>query len=215
MGCRALDQALPPDTAMNRTEKLGRLIGIRTGYLLRTMVKGKPDGRYCLIQMSDFDGSRSSLDPRELTRFDPGELRKEQAIQPDEVLFLAKGVRNFAYRPGPLPLPTLAASYFYVLTPSPDILPDYLVWFLNHPCTALAFDRIAGVGARMPVVKKSDLADMDVPLPPPADQRKIVELHALMLREARLLDRLHDQRNTFINTVTMAIATAEKDSRHA
>ena len=200
---------------MTRNAKLGQLIEIRTGYLTRTMVKGKPDGRYCLIQMSDFDDTRTSIDTAQLTRFEPGEIRKDQSIRPEEILFLAKGIRNFAFRPGPLPLPTLAASYFYVLTPSPDISPDYLVWFLNHPCTALAFERIAGVGARMPVVKKSDLADMDVPLPPPADQRKIVELHALMLREARLLDRLRDQRNTFINTVTMAIATAEKDSRHA
>lgn len=199
---------------MTTHTKLGQLISIRTGYLLRTMVKEKPDGRYSLIQASDFDESRTALDPRKLTRFDPGELRKEQAIQPDEVLFLAKGIRNFAYRPGPLPHPTLAASYFHVLTPSPDILPDYLVWFLNHPRTALAFARIAGVGARMPVVKRSDLADLDVPLPPLADQRKIVDLHALVLREAKLLNQLREQRAMYINAVTLAIATTEKETRH-
>ncbi|MCF7837655.1 MAG: restriction endonuclease subunit S [Candidatus Marinimicrobia bacterium] len=201
---------------MTRHGRLGRFIDIRTGYLSRTKVEETPDGRYCLLQLSDFDDTRTSMDPRNLTRFDPGELRKDQTIQPGELIFLAKGVNNFAYHPGPLPVPTLAASYFFVLTPSSEIIPEYLNWFLNHRRTTRAFDRIAGVGARMPVIKKSDLADIDILLPPLSDQQKIVELHTLMTREARLLDQLRDHRKTFIDTVTMAIAQGEKgkDTNH-
>jgi restriction endonuclease S subunit len=202
---------------MTRHAKLGQIIDIRTGYLSRTKVKEAPDGRFCLIQLGDFDESRTTIDPRKLTRFDPGEMRKDQTIRPEEVLFLAKGVRNFAYHPGRLPLPTLAASCFYVLAPSDDITSEYLNWYLNHPHTTRVFDRIAGVGARMPVMKKSDLADMDVPLPPRSDQGKIVELHSLMTCEARLLEQLRERRKTFIDTVTMAIAQGDerKDANHA
>ena len=201
---------------MTRHEKLGRFIEIRTGYLSRTKVEEAPDGPFCLIQLGDFDDTRTTINPRNLTRFEPGEMRKDQTIQPGEILFLAKGVRNFAFHPGTLPVPTLAASYFYVLTPSPELAPEYLNWFLNHPQTLRAFDRIAGVGARMPVVKKSDLADIDIPLPSLADQNKIVELHTLMTREAHLLEQLREHRKTYIDTVTMAIAQGEEreDTHH-
>jgi len=202
---------------MTRHAKLGRFIDIRTGYLSRTKVEEAPDGRFCLIQLSDFAENRTTMNPGTLTRFEPGKLRKDQTIQPGEVLFLAKGVNKFAYKPGPLPAPTLAASYFYVLTPSANINPEYLNWFLNHPHTRRVFDRIAGVGARMPVMKKSDLADIDIPLPPLPDQQKIVELHSLMFHEAQLLDNLKECRKTFIDTLTMAIAEGEKgeDTHHA
>lgn len=202
---------------MTKHGKLGRFIEIRSGYLSRTKIEEAPEGRFRLIQLGDFDDSRTRMDTRKLTRFEPGDLRKDQTIQPGEVLFLAKGVNNFAFQPGPLPTPTLAASYFYVLTPSPEITPEYLNWFLNHPHARRAFDRIAGVGARMPVVKKSDLADIDVPLPSLFDQQRIVELHSLMTREARLLDQLRDSRKTYMDTVTMTIAQGEerKDADHA
>lgn len=190
-------------------QKLGDLIEIRNGYLLRTKIEATPDGRFCLIQTSDFDSSRTVLDSSKLTRFEPSEMRKDQTVQPHEVLFLAKGIRNFAYRPGPLPFPTLAASYFYVLTPAPAVDPDYLVWFLNHPATALLFDRVAGVGARMPVIRKSDLADIAMPLPARPAQRKIVELHGLMAREAQLLEQLREKRKTFMDSLTMVFATQQ------
>lgn len=202
---------------MTRHAKLGELIGIRTGYLSRSKIEEAVDGRFCLIQLRDFDNTRTAIDKQKLTRFEPGDMRKDQTIHPNEVIFLAKGVNKFAYKPGQLPAPTLAASYFYVLTPSADINPKYLNWFLNHPHTRRVFDRIAGVGARMPVMKKSDLADIDIPLPPLPDQQKIVELHSLMFHEAQLLDNLKECRKTFIDTLTMAIAEGEKgeDTHHA
>lgn len=193
---------------MNRLEKLGQNIRIRTGYLSRTGIREDPGADFCLIQLGDFDPSRTKLNLRDLVRFDPGDLRKDQTIRPGEVLFLAKGVNNFAYLPGPLSTPTLAASYFYVLTPSPVLLPEYLCWFLNHPHTRRKFDRIAGVGSRMPVVKTSDLADIEIPLPPLADQKQIVRLHAIVHHEAELLDRLKHTRKTFANEITMKIANA-------
>jgi len=202
---------------MSRHAKLGRLIEIRTGYLSRTGVEETPGAAYRLIQLGDFDESRAHLKVENLVRFQPGDMRKDQTIRPEEVIFLAKGINNFAYQPGPLPAPTLAASYFYVLTPSPDILPEYLNWFLNHPHTRRAFDRIAGVGARMPVVKKSDLADIEIPLPHLADQQKIVRLHALTLREGALLEELKRTRKTFTDALTMTIAEKDEreDARHA
>ena len=118
---------------MHKPLKLGQLIRIRAGHLSRTGVREDPGADYRLIQLGDFDESRTRLNTRNMVRFQPGNLRKDKTIRPDEVIFLAKGVNNFAYQPGSLPSPTLAANYFYVLTPLPDILPEYLNWFLNHP----------------------------------------------------------------------------------
>lgn len=192
---------------MTRNAKLGSLVGIRTGYLSRTRVEECPGGEYRLIQLGDFDSTRTRLNKQELVHFKPGDMRTDQTIRPDEVLFLAKGVKNFAYHPGPLPAPTLAASYFYVLTPSAEILPEYLSWFLNHPQALRIFDRIAGVGARMPVVKKSDLANIHIPLPAIRDQERILDLYTLMRHEADLLDQLKQERKTFVDALTIAIAT--------
>ncbi len=191
---------------MKKTLKLGQLVDIRTGYPTRNSVKKAPAGDVCLLQLRDFDKTRTTIHPDDILRFNPVNLRNDQLIAADDVLFLAKGTGNFAFQPGNLSSPTVAASCFFVLKPSREVLPQYLVWFLNHPKTVAEFERLAGVGARVPVIRKSELADLPVPLPSLEKQEAIVRLTALAAGEARLLEELRQKRQTFIDAATMLIA---------
>ncbi|MDD2236185.1 MAG: restriction endonuclease subunit S [Kiritimatiellae bacterium] len=191
---------------MNRKVKLKNIAEIRNGYLSRSGIEADKDGGFCLVQLSDFDKDRTVLNTDKLIRFQPGKMRADQTIHEHDVLFLAKGANNFAFHPGPRPSPTLAAGYFYVLRPSSKLLPAYLAWFLNHPETTAIFKRIAGVGAHMPVIRKSALEDIEIPLPPLHEQKTIVALHAATVTEAELLEELKQARKTLIDHVTMKMA---------
>ena len=61
----------------------------------------------------------------------------------------------------------------------------------------------------MPVVRRSVLENLDVPLPPLETQKKIAELDALMRQEQQLIDKLVQKRK---NLIAMACLKAVRGS---
>jgi hypothetical protein len=190
------------------TEELGCVASIRTGFLVRKSVAACATGSHLLLQLRDFNADRTQIHVKGLVRFDPGSVPARNNIKPDDVIFLAKGTGNFAFHPGPLPAPTLAASCFAVLTPRHYILPDYLVWFLNHPRTRDAVSKLGGTASRMPVISKSQLAAIKILVPSLETQRAIVQLQQSAADEARLLDELKQSRSAYIAEATMRLANS-------
>lgn len=166
------------------------LAQIRAGYQTRTGVETSPEGTHALVQLRDFDESRTSLDCGNLALIEPGAINPVQVLQEGDVLFLAKGAKNFAFAPIGLPKPSLAASYFFILRPDARILPPYLAWFLNLYSTKRLFSQFSGFSAHMPVVRRDVIEEILVPLPALETQTMIVELDALGRRQQDLLAEL-------------------------
>lgn len=195
---------------MKTTYRLAELAEIRPGYLTRKPVKPRPDGTHCLLQIRDFTPDRSAVDRSALIRFTPDSLSSVQPLQPGEVVFLARGAKNFAYAPTDLPASSLAAGYFFVLKPRPQIYPGYLAWYLNQPATLRALSRAATSGAHMPVVRRADIENVEILVPPQDAQRIIVELDNLMREEQSLLHELARKKQELISAVCMAVAQSGK-----
>jgi restriction endonuclease S subunit len=127
----------------------------------------------------------------ELVRIEPNEpVNDDLFLRPGDVLFPNRGARttSLAYR---LDLPrTLAGAQFFVLRPNAGrVIPEYLAWFLRTEVAARYFEG-RRKGTYVQIIQRSDLAEMEMPVPPLNVQRKIVEAASLALRERILSERL-------------------------
>jgi hypothetical protein len=183
---------------------------IRTGYLTRKGVKPEAQGSHWLLQIRDFNGDRTAISTATLLRFSPVSLSSSKPLQPGDVVFLARGSRNFAYAVRDLPSPTLAAGYFFVLNPCAQAHPDYLAWYLNQESVLRTISRSATSGAHMPVVRRADLESLEIPLPPISVQNAIVDLDNLRREEHNLLCTSEYKKNALISAVCLAAAQSGK-----
>jgi hypothetical protein len=104
---------------------------------------------------------------------------------------MARGAKNYAALLPQVPEKPLAAGSFFVVRCSGDAIdPAYVAWYLNLPQTQHYFTQNSGRGVHMPVVRKSVLEELDMPVPPLAIQRRIAGLYRLELEEQELTQAL-------------------------
>jgi hypothetical protein len=174
------------------------LASIRAGYQTRSGIAEAANGSHFLLQIRDFNESRTAVNLSDLTKIEPGAINPAQVLQDGDVLFLAKGSRNFAHALKAVPALTLAASYFFILRPEAALLPEYLAWFLNLESSRRVFTQSTGHAAHMPVVRRDVIESLEIPLPSLQRQQEVVELDRLMRRQqVLLLDLASSQRTLF------------------
>ncbi len=150
---------------------------IRTGLFAKTATTG--DIAY--LQASHFDGN-GHLKRHVKAGLTSVDVITKHVLSPGEVLFSAKGSKNFAtvftYE-----FPTsVASSSFLVLTLfRRDILPEYLSWFLNSPDAQIQLKKEA-LGTSIQSISKSSLEDLTIPIPSTRIQEKILDLSSLVNR---------------------------------
>ena len=200
----------------SETAKIRDLAQIRAGYQTRKGVKTTPTGSHVLLQIRDFNEERTEIDMSDLARVVPGAINEEQILRDGDVIFLAKGAKNFSFVPVGLPEPALVASYFFILRPGRKVSPDFLAWFLNLESTKRLLSRLAGKGAHMPVVRRDILESLELPLPPLDTQQKVVELDRLMREQQALFTDLAEKQQTFITAACHQLATGaiRNESNH-
>lgn len=191
---------------MSTIRRLAEVAKVMAGYLTKKPVRPRPDGTHHLLQVRDFNSGRSALDTGAMVRFTPDTQTSARPLQAGDVVFLARGARNFAFAPVALPVQSVAAGYFFVIHPGEQVLPGYLAWCLNHPTTLRALARSATSGAHMSVVRRADIENVTIPVPPIPVQQAIVQVEALMRDEQSLLTELAQKRRDLISAVCMAAA---------
>ncbi|MCC6353117.1 MAG: restriction endonuclease subunit S [Verrucomicrobiae bacterium] len=193
---------------------LGELATVRAGLPLRKAVAAVADGSHFLLQIRDFGPDRRTIYGEGMVRVSPESIGKGGELREGDIVFLAKGTRNFSCVVRALPGPAVAAPHFFILRVRGQVLPEYLAWFLNQDAPRRQFTRLAGAGARVPVVRREVLENIEVPLPDLATQRRIVEFDALMRRQLALLNELAEKKRTLAALAGMWAATHAKDQEN-
>ncbi len=190
--------------------KIRDLTRIRAGYQTRKGVQAAPEGSHALLQIRNFNEARTEIDLEGIARIAPGSINQDQVLRNGDVIFLAKGAKNFSFVPKGLPSPALAASYFFILRPGHRIDSDYLAWFINLESTRQMLSRYVGQGTHMPVVRREVLENVEVPLPDIQTQRRIVQLAALAGEEQRLLADLAHKKQLLATAACLHAANHSK-----
>ncbi|MBT8367782.1 MAG: restriction endonuclease subunit S [Deltaproteobacteria bacterium] len=177
---------------------------IQSGYINRGKIEPREDGDSLLLQAKDVDADFLSYRTDALVRFMPRQSGKDSFIKPGDILFMARGARNFSILIDTLPDNVLAAACFFVVRISnSEILPEYLWWYLNQSTVEEYLKRFSGRAVHMPVVRRAVLENIDIPLPPIKIQKQVSELTMLMQREQDLIKKLTEKRKYLITGICL------------
>src|SRR4051812_39072015 len=112
-------------------KQIKHLADVRAGYQFRGRVEPNRDGTVRVVQIKDITDQRR-IRTDDLT---PVKLDKPEAylVQQGDILFLARGHRQFATVIVEPLANTIATGYFFILRLKTDrLLPPYLAWFMNQ-----------------------------------------------------------------------------------
>ena len=191
--------------------KLSKIANIQSGYISRGKIDPRDDGTCLLMQAKDVSADQLSYRTDALVRFVPRLSGKDWFLKPGDILFMARGARNFSVLMGDLPDGVLAAACFFIVRVSNDkILPGFLHWYLNQTPVESYLKRFSGQGVHMPVVKRAVLESIDIPLPQIIIQKRVSELTTLLQREQELYKELAKKRRKLMTQICLK-ATLNRD----
>jgi hypothetical protein len=184
--------------------KLKKIAKIQSGYINRGKIDSRDDGNCLLLQAKDVDADSLSYRTDALVRFMPSLSGKDWFLKPGDILFMARGSRNFSVLIDKLPDSVLAAACFFVVRVSnSEILPEYLCWYLNQSPVEEYLKRLSGRGVHMPVVRRAVLEGIDIPLPPIEIQKQVAEMTMLLLKEQDLYKELAEKRKYLMTEICL------------
>lgn len=121
-------------------------------------------------------------------------------LEEGDILFVSKGFRFFAAEYKTTFGKAIASSIFFVIKPSIQLLPSYLVTVLNLPKNIAHFQQL-GAGSSIPSIRKIELADFTFNLPSLDEQHQIASLRALYLKDIEITQDLIKQKQNLFNAV--------------
>lgn len=163
---------------------LKQITTIQTGLYMNTL----PKGEVVYLQSKHFDDDgklKTNLHP-DLRLAD---IAEKHLLIAGDVLFAAKGTKNFATVYEAHNVACVASTSFFVIRPKHEfqdkILPEFLSWTINHP-TAQTFLKGKALGSSIASISKVVLEELEISIPPINRQRNILKIHELWKHEQRL-----------------------------
>lgn len=173
--------------------KLGEIADIRFG------VHSTPSeqGDLAYLQAKHISEAGELLEkPDEFIALDKG--TDKHVLKEGAVLLIGKGDRNTAYAYDGSFGPACAASVFFTLeVTQPNLSPKYLAVFLNQPKTQQQIKKL-GAGNSINSIRKSELSNLEIPIPTQKLQKKIIDLNRLQLRHRRLTKEINQATSDLI-----------------
>ncbi|MFN3998606.1 restriction endonuclease subunit S [Algoriphagus sp.] len=154
---------------------------IQTGLFAKPL--GEGDVIYLQVKHFDENGQlQSALHGDLLSDY----ISEKHLLKNGDVLFAAKGSKNFATVFEDHNKPAVASTSFFVIRPTnKKVLPQYLAWFLNSHST-LTLLKSQAIGSSIPSISKQVLENLEVAVPSIEIQKTILEIAKLRIIEQKL-----------------------------
>ena len=174
--------------------RLGDIAKIQTGIYGKTVSQG--DIVYLQAKHFDENGNiRSILHPDLLVNG----LTDKHLLQEGDIIFAAKGSKNFAALYEQRNQAAVASTSFFVIRLNNSfrelVLPGYIVWFLNLSSSQLYLKGRA-IGTSIVSISKTVLDEMEISVPSIRTQQTILQVFKLINQEKSLkfrIETLHEQ----------------------
>ncbi|HPI31163.1 MAG TPA: restriction endonuclease subunit S [Bacteroidales bacterium] len=181
--------------------KLGDIAKIQTGLFANNFA----DGDIVYLQAKHFNEEgllKYALHPD----LNSNEIEQRHLLKKGDVLFAAKGTRNFAAVYQNKKQACVASTSFFVIRLiEKNILPEYLAWYLNHPNTQQLLKNQA-IGTSMVSISKVVLQNLEIHIPDLKTQKNILHVTELWKKEKQLklqIETLREQQiqNQILNSI--------------
>lgn len=158
---------------------------IQTGFFAKPGVEG--DIVYLQAKHFDENGNlRSSLHPDIKADY----ITEKHLLRTGDILFAAKGTKNFAAVFENHNEPAVASTSFFVIRlTQKNLLPHFLVWYLNHPSTQKLLKGQA-IGTSIVSISKAVLEELEIPVADIKTQKAILQIAQLRNEERKLKQQI-------------------------
>lgn len=171
---------------------ISHIANIQTGIFAKTV----SNGEIVYLQAKHFDGNgrlNSLLHPD----LKEDNITEKHLLRHGDVLFAAKGTKNFAAWYESKNQPAVASTSFFVIRVQESfqnkILPEFLVWSINHP-TSQKFLKGKAMGTSIVSISKSVLEELEISIPDLQTQRAILKITQLRNSEKNLKQQIETLR---------------------
>lgn len=184
---------------------LGDIAEIASAYPVRGYLDPDPEGSHWAVMAKDIDTS-FRIDASSLVRVTPDTDPTPYLVREGDLLFLSRS-RYGAAAVYDVPQNSFAVGSIFILRVDPSrVHPKYLAWYFALPETQRALRQRENAG-KMPFLRKSELSQFAVPVPPLDVQQTIAAVSDLRLRERQLVTQLEHLRQETVDGALLHAAT--------
>jgi restriction endonuclease S subunit len=178
---------------------LGEIAELTTGLNYMQKELSENPNSIPLIQVKDIHNN--ILNKSSVIRINKENIDVRLLLKNNDILFAAKGNRNFAYYyRGEFNDATVSSAFFIIRLIINDIMPEYLVWYLNSK-QAKKFFRENVRGTFIPNISIAVMSKMNIPIPDIKTQETIIKLGNGQKLEKSLIEQIVYKRELLINEI--------------
>lgn len=172
--------------------RLEHIAIVQTGIFAKSIAEGK----VVYLQAKHFDnnGQLNTLLHPDL-KYDSHV--EKHLLEKGDVLFAAKGTKNFAALYENKKQPAVASTSFFVIRIQGSfrnkILPEFLVWLINHSNTQ-SYLKAKAIGTSIVSISKTVLEELEISIPNLQTQKAILKIAALRNTEIKLKKQIETLR---------------------
>lgn len=170
---------------------LKHLAQLYTGFTIRESIDYLDYGEVNAVQIKDLPKDSYQIDTTRLTGIEWKYDSKPQFLPHNAILLVARGEPAAYLFTGHIEDKVVASNPFIVINlESKELLPEYMVWYLNHSMTAKSYFASVLRGTSLPILNLSAVKELPVKTPPLAIQKQIIERHSQALLEKKCFEQL-------------------------
>jgi hypothetical protein len=181
---------------------LKQIATIRAGHPFRGKIEEDLDGNARVIQMKDVDAERGVNWDGLLVTDLPGKKQPDW-LKSGDLLFAARGNRNFAVQLDEIPFNTVLSPHFFHLTVKREanVLPGFLAWQINQEPIQQYLQK-SSHGSMVQAIGRQELENMQLAIPPLEKQHAIVALNKTWQHQLRVMAALTDNMQRTMTGIT-------------
>ncbi len=169
--------------------KLTDYADVQAGHPFRGSVPEDPGGNAYVLQMRDVS-PEGVADWNVLTRTSLGNMKNVVWLTPGDIVFVARGQRNYALCLQEIPVPAVCSQYFFLLrVRSPALLPEFLAWQINRAPGQRYLNKNAE-GSDQLSIRRGVLEGMPIVVPRLEHQHRVIALARDAITERQRLRNL-------------------------
>lgn len=185
---------------------------VRVGHPFRGSVPEIADGPALVIQMRDLSVA-DGVDWTKVVRTRPRGRKQPNWLRPGDILFVAKGARNFAVCLNDIPKQTLCSQYFFLIRvhDNKQLLPEFLAWQINQAPAQRYLSKNAE-GSDQHSIRRSVLEALPIAVPTITQQRALIQLDQAVREEREHLESLIRNRQQQIRALALQLLAQQESS---
>ncbi|MDD2871136.1 MAG: restriction endonuclease subunit S [Candidatus Gracilibacteria bacterium] len=188
--------------------KVKNIAVVQTGVFLRTGKKGS----VTYLQAKHFN-DYGELREKLIPDLKIEEMSEKHLLQNGDILFSAKGTRNFATVYRSEYGPCVASSTFLVirLNSESNYIPEFVALILNNFKASQYFRENNLTGTTVQSISKKIIDDFEIGIIEIEKQKKLLHLHGLHKKQIEILENLMIKKDKLINSIILQYNNHDND----